>query len=407
MKILYTNASSQLGGAERNLIDVICAVKRQDPQIEIVVLVTAPDGPLVAELEPLGVKIIILELPRRIAQLGDSGLNTGGNKIVNALKFIAQVPLVLDFVLYWRQFRQTIVTIAPDLIHSNGFKTHLLVASLGTSVPIIWHLHDFISSRMAIGKLLKLLIGKVTVAIAISQAVATDWQSVFPHLNIQLIYNAIDTDKYRPLAANSELATDSANLKVGLVATYAIWKGHDIFIQAIGQLARQDPDLKSTVKFYIIGGAIYETARSQYSRSTLQRLACDLGVEDWLTFIDFQSDIVASYNMLDIIVHTSTKPEPFGRTIVEAMACEKAVIVSNAGGAAELFTHDRDAIGITPGNPTLLATAIGNLIANPTTIIALGKAGRINAIERFSLARLGMDLISLYRQIERSSRPSD
>jgi glycosyltransferase involved in cell wall biosynthesis len=402
MKILYTNASSQLGGAERNLIDVICAVQRQDPTIEIVVLITAPDGPLVAELTPLGVKIIMLELPRNIAQLGDSGLPTGGNKIATAVKLVANVSLVADFIRYWWQFRRTIVKIAPDTIHSNGFKTHLLVASLGTSIPIIWHLHDFISSRLAIGKLLKLLIGRVTVAIAISQAVATDWQAVFPGLKINLIYNAIDTDKYRSSRSDSEPTTD-LYVKIGLVATYALWKGHDIFIQAIGQIARQSPDLKSQVKFYIIGGAIYETARSQYSRSTLQQLAHDLTVADWITFIDFQSDIVASYNMLDIIVHTSTKPEPFGRTIVEAMACEKAVIVSNAGGAAELFTHDQDAIGVTPGDPALLAAAIGDLIDRPATRIAIGTAGRLNAIDRFSLDRLGRDLVSLYRQVTRSS----
>lgn len=398
MKILYTNASSQLGGAERNLIDVIIAVQRQEPTIDITVLITAPDGPLVAELRPLGVNVILLELPRNIAQLGDSGLTDGGNKIANLLKLVAKISLVVDFVGYWWRFRRTIVTIAPDLIHSNGFKTHLLVASLGTSIPIIWHLHDFIGSRLAIGKLLKLLIGRVTVAIAISQAVATDWHAVFPGLKINLIYNAIDTDKYQSSRSDSEPTTDPY-LKIGLVATYALWKGHDIFIQAIGQIAQQYPELKATVKFYIIGGAIYETARSQYSRSTLQQLACDLNVADWLTFIDFQSDIVSSYNMLDIIVHTSTKPEPFGRTIIEAMACEKAVIVSSAGGAAELFTHYQDAIGVAPGDPAMLAAAIGDLIHHPATRVALGKAGRINAIDRFSLDRLGADLCSLYHQI--------
>jgi glycosyltransferase involved in cell wall biosynthesis len=403
MKILYTNASSQLGGAERNLIDVICAVQRQDPTIEIVVLITAPDGPLVAELMPLGVKIVILELPRKIAQLGDSGLPAGGNKIANALTLVANVSLLVDFMRYWWQFRRAIVKVAPDAIHSNGFKTHLLVASLGTSIPIVWHLHDFISSRLAIGKLLKLLIGRVTVAIAISQAVATDWQTVFPNLNIELIYNAIDTDKYRPSRSDLEPTTEGSQVKIGLVATYALWKGHDIFIQAIGQIARQYPDLKSQVKFYIIGGAIYETARSQYSRSTLQQLAYDLNVADWLTFIDFQSDIVASYNLLDIVVHTSTKPEPFGRTIVEAMACEKVVIVSNAGGAAELFTHYQDAIGVTPGDPAMLAATIADAIDQPAIRATIGKAARINAIDRFSLDRLGLDLIALYRQITRSS----
>jgi hypothetical protein len=62
MKILYLNPASHLGGAERHLVDMICAVQTQDPSTEIVVLITAPKGPLVTELAPLGVKIIEIGL---------------------------------------------------------------------------------------------------------------------------------------------------------------------------------------------------------------------------------------------------------------------------------------------------------------------------------------------------------
>lgn len=394
MKILYLNPSSQLGGAERSLLDLICAVRQQDPQIEVSVLITAPDGPLVAELTTLGVKFRLLELPRKIAKLGDSGL-TGQSQIASFLKLVGSISAIGESIRYWWQLRQTVAEIDADTIHSNGLKTHLLVASLGTTKPVIWHLRDFIGNRLAIGKLLSLFTKKVTVAIAISQAIADDWHKVFPNLPIEVIYNAIDINKYHP----QEIDPPSQYLNVGLVATYAIWKGHDIFIQAIGHIAKQHPRLKSTVKFYIIGGAIYETDKSQYSRSTLQQLARDLDVEDWLVFIDFQRDIVSSYNMLDIVVHASTKPEPFGRTIVEAMACEKAVIVANAGGAAELFTHKKDAIGIPPCDPVALADAIRELIDNPSSQrVAMGKAGRRTVLERFNLDRLGAELLLIYSQ---------
>ena len=398
MKILYLNPSSQLGGAERNLIDVIGAVRQQDPSIEITVLITAPDGLLMAELISLEVEIIVLELPRKIARFGDSGLKDR-SKISSLFEFVSNISAGGELIQYWWYLRRKIIEINPDLIHSNGLKTHLLVSSLGVSVPIIWHLHDFIGSRLSIGKLLGLLIRKVSVAIAISQEIARDWQSVFPHLPIEVIYNAIDIDKFQPPAIDRSRDPASQHLKIGLVATYSIWKGHDIFIQAIGNIARQQPELKSTVKFYIIGGAIYETDRSQYTRSTLQQLARDHNIEDWLTFIDFQRDIVSSYQMLDIVVHASTQPEPFGRTIVEAMACERAVIVAQAGGAAELFTHQQDAIGVPPGDPVALAGAILDLIDNPAKRVMMGKAGRINVIERFNRDRLGVELMSLYAKL--------
>lgn len=398
MKILYLNSSSQLGGAERHLIDTIVAVQKQDPAVEIVVLITAPDGPLVTELMSLAVKAILLKLPPKIAQLGDSGLKSGSNKLARMLRFAGNLTLVGELIAYRSQLRQNILEIAPDLIHSNGMKTHLLAASLGLDLPLIWHLHDFISSRSLIKYLLKLFVGKVTVAIAISRSIADDWQAVFPQLPIELIYNAIDIYRYRSTVFTSTSKPDR-QVKIGLVATYALWKGQDIFIQAIGQIAKQQPELKSQVKFYIIGGAIYQTDRSQHSRTSLQQLACDAGVEDWLEFIDFQRNVVSSYNMLDIVVHASTQPEPFGRTIVEAMACEKAVIVANAGGAAELFTHDRDALGVPPSDPVALATAMLELIRSPAKRVAMGTAGRKTAIDRFDLDRLGREAIALYQKI--------
>ena len=395
MKILYVNPSSQLGGAERSLLDVICAVYDRDPWIEIVVLITAADGPLVAELAAIGVKVILLELPRKIAQLGDSDLKNRG-KIASLFTLVSKLSVLAEFRQYWQNLRQMVADIAPDIIHSNGLKTHLLVASLRTNTPIIWHLRDFIGSRSLIKQLLKLFVGRVTIAVAISQAIARDWQAVFPQLAIETIYNAIDLDKYRPHTTTSP----SSSVKIGLIATYSLWKGHDIFIQAIDQIAKQTPELKSTVRFYIIGGAIYETDRSQHSRASLQQLASDLDVEDWLEFIDFQRDIVSSYNMLDIVVHASTQPEPFGRTIVEAMACEKAVIVSKAGGAAELFTERLDAIGVPPGDYLALATAIQESILSPDLRIALGKAGRITVKNRFQRDRLGAEIVSLYQKID-------
>jgi glycosyltransferase involved in cell wall biosynthesis len=395
MKLLYLNASSQLGGAERNLIDTICAVQDRDPSIEIAVLITAADGPIMAELDRLGIKIVLLELPSKIAQLGDSGLKGQNNRLVSILSFARNISLLGEFISYWQQLKRSIWEIDPDVIHSNGMKTHLLAASLGISTPIIWHLHDFIGSRVLVKQLLKLFVNRASAAIAISQSIADDWQAVFPSLHIELIYNAIDVDRYKPQLS----IRDSQHLNIGLVATYALWKGHDLFIQAIGHIAKKRPELQSTVKFYIIGGAIYETTRSQYSRSQLQQLARDLNVEDWLVFIDFQQDIVSAYNMLDIVVHASTQPEPFGRTIVEAMACEKAVIVAQAGGAAELFTHQKDAIGVLPGNSTALSAAIEQLIDSPTNRIALGKAARITVKDRFNRDRLGKDLLSLYQKI--------
>ena len=397
MKILFLNASSQLGGAERCLIDNIFGIREKLSTAEIFVIVTAASGAIVDELQPLNVKIILLPLPARIARLGDSSFDS--KKIfVNLLLLFTRAH---ELFYYLQKLRKIVTDIKPDLIHSNSFKTHLLGSSLKLPSPIIWHLHDFISSRSLMKRLLTLVQGKNTLAIANSQSTKNDWHNVFPQLPIAVIYNVVDIDRFAPNADyRSTVSIDNPDLiKVGLVATYARWKGHDIFLQSIAHLVQHHPQSISKVRFYIVGGAIYETDRSQYSRAELVQLTRDLKIENWVEFIDFRSDIEAIYNSLDIVVHASTKPEPFGRTIVEAMACEKAVIVADAGGAAELFTHARDAIGVTPGNPSVLADAIRDLIESPTKRSAIGKAARQNVIERFDRNRLGEELVSIYTQL--------
>ncbi len=86
-----------------------------------------------------------------------------------------------------------------------------------------------------------------------------------------------------------------------------------------------------------------------------------------------------------------------GRTIAEAMACGRAVIVSNAGGAAELFTHNHDAVGVPPGDADALAAAIRELADDPARRDRLDAAARRTAVERFARERLGPQVLDAYR----------
>jgi glycosyltransferase involved in cell wall biosynthesis len=155
----------------------------------------------------------------------------------------------------------------------------------------------------------------------------------------------------------------------------------------------------SPARFFIIGGPIYQTHGSQFSTDELRSLACARNIESHLGFVPFQDYPADVYRALDIVVHASTQPEPFGRTIVEAMACGKPVIVTQAGGAQELCTHDHDALGVPPGNPTALAEAINRLMADPGLRQRLGHNARRTAVERFSRDRLGPQLLDVYRRL--------
>src|SRR5262249_35188003 len=118
-------------------------------------------------------------------------------------------------------------------------------------------------------------------------------------------------------------------VRVGLVATYARWKGHLTLLNAARRLAEIDPGLP--IRWYIVGGPIYHTA-AQHSESELRAAAAERGMAQQIGFIPFQADPAGVYRGLDVVVHASTLPEPYGLTVAEAMACGRAVIVSIGGG---------------------------------------------------------------------------
>ena len=122
---------------------------------------------------------------------------------------------------------------------------------------------------------------------------------------------------------------------------------------------------------------------------------------DAVGFIAFQADTVPVYRGLDIVIHASTRPEPFGLTVAEAMSCGRAVVVSSAGGALELFTHDHDAVGVPPGDADGLARTLADLIGDREKCRRLGHQARQTAQQNFDSSRLGPQVLAAYERFLR------
>src|SRR5262249_50643490 len=116
-------------------------------------------------------------------------------------------------------------------------------------------------------------------------------------------------------------------------------------------------------------------------------------------FVGFREEPAECYRALDVVVHASTRPEPFGLTIAEAMACGRAVIAAQAGGAAELFTPGYDALGVAPGDVAALAEAVVALGVDSRWRRALGAAARDTAERRFDARRWRTEVPDLYRNL--------
>jgi len=384
------------------LLDVLASLRQNVRDVEPVLLL-AEAGPLVEKAQSLGVAVRVVELPPALAGLGDSGLRGGGR--FGKLLRLAQSGGRASFALsgYLRKLRWEFFDLRPDVIHANGIKAHLLAALANRrAFPLVWHIHDFVSLRPLIRYLLRAASPLANGAVAISRAVAVDFQRAVPRLPVPVVANAVDLQRFAPRSADAACLDRLAGLprapagivRIGLIATYARWKGQEVFLQVAAAIPRG-----KAVRFYVIGGPIYRTAGSQFSLEELSAYAASLGIASSVGFVPFQADPADVYRALDIVVHASTLPEAFGLTVAEAMACGRAVIVSNAGGAAELFTDGVDALGHPPGDVAALAARLRQLIEDPGLRERLGTNARLTAEQKFDRSRLGPDLLRAYAEI--------
>jgi glycosyltransferase involved in cell wall biosynthesis len=219
------------------------------------------------------------------------------------------------------------------------------------------------------------------------------------------VHNGVDTERFSPGPADGGRLDALAGLppapegtvRLGLVATYARWKGQELFLQAAARLRARLPT--HAVRFYVVGSPVYRTPGSQYSEAELRATAHALGLEGHVGFIPFQAEPSDIYRALDGVVHASTRPEPFGMTIVEAMACTRAVVVSAAGGAAELVRPGDDALAFSPGDVEGLAEALARLVREPETRMRLGEEARRSVLARFTRERYAAQVRDVYARV--------
>lgn len=382
-----------MGGAETSLVELLRSVRDGEPAWQLS-LVLGEDGPLAALAEKLNVEVIAAPFPRALARLGDTG--NGPLATLGTL-----LKAAWGTFRYSRRLGGILRSLEPSIVHTNGFKMHVLGAwACPPGTRLVWHIHDYVSTRPLMSRLLGWFGRRCDAAIVNSKSVAADVRKLLPRIRVTPIYNAIDLQRFS--ADGTKLDLDAlaglspavpGTVRVGLVSTFARWKGHKTFLEALGSLPSESP-----VRGYVIGGPIYQTAGSQWSMLELEQEAQRLGLQGRLGFTGFV-DAAPAMRSLDIIVHASTQPEPFGMVIIEGMACGKAVIACQAGGASELFVDGDNALGHSPGNAAMLARQIMRLAGDPALRLRLGQAGRLTAERLYHRKRLATELLALYRSI--------
>lgn len=379
LRVVYLDHVARLSGGEIALLRLLAPL-REDVEAHVIL---GEDGPLVPRLRALGVTVEITPLATQLRDLRKEAVRPLG----------LDPRLLLPLPRYVWELARKLRAMQPDLVHTNSLKAAFYggIAGRLARVPVLWHVRDRIDDdylpRPAV-RLVRLAAEVLpTAVVANSQATL----ATLPRRQQgSVVYNAVVPDPVEQAAAREQRL--GSGLRVGIVGRLAPWKGQDVFLTAFAQAFRA-----TEVRGRIIGSALF--GEDDYAAG-LREFAEQLGVATQIEFRGFREDVWSELADLDVLVHSSVTPEPFGQVILEGMAAGLAVIAVDDGGAAELITNERNGLLVPRADPAALALALERLGGDPDLRRQLGEAARVRSRD-FTPERTAARMLEIYAAVAR------
>jgi glycosyltransferase involved in cell wall biosynthesis len=128
-----------------------------------------------------------------------------------------------------------------------------------------------------------------------------------------------------------------------------------------------------------------------------------LQLNDKIIFTGFRSDIPRLMNAMDIIVHASSEPEPFGLVAIEGMAVGKPVVATAAGGILDIIQEGVNGMLVPCKDSISMAKAILELTSNKTKAKRMGSESRRRIAEKFTIENQAAAVEELYDSLLNSA----
>lgn len=366
-RILFVDHAGVLGGAELYLLDV-ARHYRDDATV-----VLFENGPFYDRLAESGVSAKVLSAARSFQSMQKkAGLWQG----LRALPGWAAVLTELAAEAH-----------RHDVVFANSQKALVAAgpASWWAGRPLVWNLHDILTadhfSAFNRGIAVRFANAFADRVIVNSEATRKAFaQSGGAHRRCDVVYNGLEPRRFKALpteqlvALRDQMGLSPDTPTVGVFSRLAPWKGQHVLIDTLPAL----PNLHAL----LVGDALFQGDHT-YAQ-TLEERAAQRGVADRVHFLGFRDDVPALMQVVDVVAHTSTAPEPFGRVIVEGMLAGTPVVATRAGGAREIIDHAVNGLLVTPGDADALANALQRLLDTPDYALSIATAAHNHAASKFS-----------------------
>jgi glycosyltransferase involved in cell wall biosynthesis len=362
-RILFLASSSQIGGGNVSLLTLAKQLASEGREVRIV---CPAEGPMLTACKESGLQITVKCFRQPECK---------------------RMDLVILQAISWRRL---LVHHKVDVVHANDLLVarSIAIAAWMCGVPVVCHVRF---GRLSF-ETLKWLFRGVPHPRAfifnsgfLQREIGPSLLKTCPKSIQSVIHNAVDLRRFS--------VKDSGPChrpRVGIVGNLIPLKGHVDFLQMAFELTNRNVD----AEYWIVGEDIHNSGY----KKVLDDKTKELGLADRIRFLGHRGDIPEILNELDVAI-CSSHYEPFGRCVIEAMACGKPVVATNVGGIPEIIEDQISGILVPPHAPSKMADAVASLASDPSLRAKLASSARRRVERLFGVETHVRQVSNVYNTI--------
>ena len=283
-----------------------------------------------------------------------------------------------------RVMREENVTV----VHSNTLAVVAgAMAARFSGTGHVWHVHEMLVSPAPVRKLLHFLAPRLSDSvICISKAVRQHVLEDQPAFAAKLVVipNGLSLEKFQARTSGEGIRVEFGIPPdapfVGMIGRINHWKGQALFVETAKLVLDEFPEAR-----FLVVGSVFGTEH-HYLDALVSNVERG-GLKERFLISGFRKDVAEVLAALDVYLHPSLLPEPFGLVVLEAMAAAKPVVVTAHGGPLEMIEAGVSGYLVEPGNASDMADKVKACLRDPIARQSMGKCARERAFELFHVRR--------------------
>ncbi|MCL4473132.1 MAG: glycosyltransferase [Actinobacteria bacterium] len=371
-KVLLVHSSAGLYGADRCLVAIARELVGRGTTVHVAV---PEDGALVGMLASAGARVHLLDTVVFRREM---------------MSLRGMVGMVLRAPVSVLRLARLIRREKIGLVHTNtGVTVGGALAARLCRVPHVWHFRDILTEFKRYLRFYEPFVDLFSTRIIfITVAVRDHFSSEGIKRKGVVIYDGIPVQDFQDTAPEAPIPP----LVVTTVGRLAPYKGQDYLIRALAKAAGEGLELEA----YVVGD-VYGDRHA--FRMELMALADEQGIGGRVHFEGFQEQVQPYLEKCNIFVMPSTRPEPLGIVILEAMAAGRAVISTDGGGAVEILEDGVTGVLVPSGNSDKMAAAITDLAKNDEKRLGIARRGKEVALADYSEEKMAASVADLFEEV--------